>query len=85
MGCVPFATTLDGSRIVPPRWLHFVQRGFRLSMSLDASGPHLIRNGTSGTATLRPHASQYHHTQWGGALSCPNVATGFDDRRAIVG
>ena len=68
---------------MPPRWPHFVQRGFFLSMSLDASGPHLIRNGASGTATLRPHASQYHHTQCGEALSWLKVAIGDGGLRAM--
>src|SRR5258706_7656638 len=57
--------------MVPPRWSHFTHRGFRLSMSLEAPGPHLIRKGAKGTATLRPHTSKYHNTQCCGALSWP--------------
>src|ERR1700704_6351419 len=44
------AESHDGSRIVPPRWSHFTHRGFRLSTSLDASGPQRMTNGASGSA-----------------------------------
>lgn len=73
----------DGRRIVPPRWPHFVQRGFFLRASLEAPTPHRMMNGASGTATLRPQASQYHHTQCCAALSWPRVGIGGGGLRAM--
>ncbi len=44
---------------------HLVRRGFFRSRSLDASAPHRMMNGASGTATNRQHPTQCYQTQCG--------------------